>query len=82
MEHLDPTYDKTEGKGKANIAVIGAGWWSQGWHLHSLHNNQRCNLVTIVDTSLHPRSNLNPELEPLIVSGTNIPNYRTFGSNQ
>eukprot|EP00592_Proboscia_alata_P020211 CAMPEP_0194414620 /NCGR_PEP_ID=MMETSP0176-20130528/13315_1 /TAXON_ID=216777 /ORGANISM="Proboscia alata, Strain PI-D3" /LENGTH=145 /DNA_ID=CAMNT_0039218759 /DNA_START=18 /DNA_END=451 /DNA_ORIENTATION=+ len=59
MEHSDPT------NAKANIAVIGAGWWSQGWHLPSLHNNQRCNLVAIVDTSPHPKSNLNPDLEPL-----------------
>ncbi|VEU41371.1 unnamed protein product [Pseudo-nitzschia multistriata] len=51
----------------ANIAVIGAGWWSQGWHLPALNNNPRSNLVAIVDTSAQPKSKLNPDLEPLSV---------------
>jgi predicted dehydrogenase len=46
----------------ANIAVIGCGWWSQGWHLPVLHNNPKSNLVAIVDSSPHPTSNLNPDL--------------------
>lgn len=49
----------------ANIAVIGAGFWSQGWHLPVLNNNPRSNLVAIVDTSSVPTSKLNPDLEPL-----------------
>ena len=49
----------------ANIAVVGAGWWSQGWHLPSLHHNKHANLIAIVDTSPHPKSNLNPDLEAL-----------------
>ena len=49
--------------GKANIAVIGAGWWSQGWHIPQISRNKdRCNLVAIVDSSPHPRSSLNPDL--------------------
>ena len=52
-------------KRKANIAVIGSGWWSQGWHLPQLHRNERVNLAAIVDSSSHPTSNLNPNLEPL-----------------
>lgn len=50
---------------KANIALIGAGWWSQGWHLPSLDSNEKVNLVAIVDKSEHPQSNLNPDLNPL-----------------
>lgn len=50
---------------KANIALIGAGWWSQGWHLPCLDRNEEANLVAIVDTSSHPKSNLNPDLESL-----------------
>ena len=50
---------------KANIALIGAGWWSQGWHLPCLDRNEGANLVAIVDTSSHPKSNLNPDLESL-----------------
>ena len=52
---------------RANIAVIGAGWWSQGWHLPSLHRNPRATIAAIVDTSAHPKSPLNPNLEPLAV---------------
>lgn len=50
---------------KANIALIGAGWWSQGWHLPHLHRNEHVTIVAIVDTSSQPKSNLNPNLEPL-----------------
>mmetsp|Transcript_19791 Transcript_19791/g.29034 ORF Transcript_19791/g.29034 Transcript_19791/m.29034 type:complete len:398 (+) Transcript_19791:463-1656(+) len=50
---------------KANVALIGAGWWSQGWHLPHLSRNQNVNIVAIVDTSDQPKSNLNPHLQPL-----------------
>ncbi|KAG7343025.1 oxidoreductase family, NAD-binding Rossmann fold domain containing protein [Nitzschia inconspicua] len=49
----------------ARIAVIGCGWWSQGWHLPVLHNNPKSNLVAIVDSSPHPVSKLNPNLVSL-----------------
>jgi hypothetical protein len=52
-------------KQTANIAVIGTGWWSQGWHLPHLHRNDRVKLAAIVDSSSHPTSNLNPNLDPL-----------------
>jgi len=51
----------------AKIAVLGAGWWSQGWHIPHLHRNPNADLVAIVDPTPHPRSNLNPDLEPLSV---------------
>jgi hypothetical protein len=54
-------------KEKANIAVIGAGWWSQGWHIPHLHRNPGAHLTAIVDSALHPKSSLNPNLESLSV---------------
>jgi predicted dehydrogenase len=54
----------TDTQNIANIVVIGAGWWTQGWHLPSLHHNPQANFA-IVDTSPHPKSNLNPDLESL-----------------
>jgi hypothetical protein len=54
-------------KEKANIAVIGAGWWSQGWHIPHLHRNPGAHLTAIVDSAQHPKSSLNPNLEPLSV---------------
>ena len=75
---------------QANVVVIGAGWWSQGWHLPHLHRNERARISAIVgeragvivlpttllsstltltlstaDSSPHPKSNLNPDLESL-----------------
>lgn len=58
---------KDSNRDSANIAVIGAGWWSQGWHLPALNNNPRAKLVAIVDTSSKPTSKLNPDLESLSV---------------
>jgi hypothetical protein len=57
----------TSVKEKANIAVIGAGWWSQGWHIPHLHRNPGAHLTAIVDSAQHPKSSLNPNLEPLSV---------------
>jgi predicted dehydrogenase len=51
---------------KARIAVIGVGWWSQGWHLpHLSRNKDTVSIVAIVDRSSHPQSSLNPNLESL-----------------
>lgn len=47
--------------------MIGAGWWSQGWHIPHLYRHPDVNLVAIVDSSAHPTSNLNPNLEPLSI---------------
>jgi hypothetical protein len=57
----------TSVKERANIAVIGAGWWSQGWHIPHLHRNPGAHLTAIVDSSQHPKSSLNPNLESLSV---------------
>lgn len=51
---------------KARIAVIGVGWWSQGWHLpHLSRNKDKVRIVALVDRSSHPQSSLNPDLESL-----------------
>jgi predicted dehydrogenase len=62
---LDAEKNKNLPPPRAKIAVIGAGWWSQGWHIPHLHRNEKVDLVGIVDTSPHPTSNLNPDLESL-----------------
>ena len=75
---------------KVYVAVVGIGWWSQGWHLPFLDKCRRGNngdggsnddganaqddqvdveLVAIVDSNPHPKSKLNPNLEPLHVLG-------------
>ena len=41
---------------RARIAVVGAGWWSQGWHIPCLDRNEDADLVAIVDSCNHPRS--------------------------
>ena len=40
----------------ANIAVLGAGWWSQGWHLPHLSRHPHARIAAIVDPSPLPRS--------------------------
>lgn len=50
----------------ARIALVGAGWWSQGWHLPHLGRNAKCELAAIVDPTAHPKSNLNPDMESLM----------------
>ena len=52
-------------KSTAKIAVIGCGWWSQGWHLPCIDRNKNASLVAIVDTSSYPKSCLNNNLESL-----------------
>jgi predicted dehydrogenase len=61
------------------IAVVGAGWWSQGWHLPQLSRNQWVEIAAVVDKSDHPKSNLNPNLESLAYLGEQY-NARVFHS--
>ncbi|GKY93916.1 hypothetical protein MPSEU_000358500 [Mayamaea pseudoterrestris] len=46
----------------AKIVVIGAGWWSQGWHIPQLARNPRVELVAIVDSGL-PKNKSDEEKE-------------------
>jgi len=47
----------------ARIALIGAGWWSQGWHLPHLHRNPKAEIAAIVDPTAHPTSPMNPDMQ-------------------
>ena len=38
----------------AGIALVGAAWWAQGWHLPHLHRNPDAKLVAIVQRSEQP----------------------------
>ena len=48
----------------ARIAVLGAGWWAQGWHLPQLKRHPGAVIVAIVDSNAAPRSAI-AALEPL-----------------
>lgn len=52
------------------IVVVGAGWWSQGWHLPQISRNQNVKILAIVDPCHHPTSSLNPDLESLTTLST------------
>ena len=65
------TQSDVETSKKARVAVVGAGWWSQGWHLpHLAENEDSVVIAAVVDLSPHPKSNLNPNLESLETLGT------------
>ena len=50
----------------ANLAVIGAGWWAQGWHLPQLAANPHARIAAVVDSNPAPSSPLaSPPLLPL-----------------
>eukprot|EP00814_Leptocylindrus_danicus_P013456 CAMPEP_0116011052 /NCGR_PEP_ID=MMETSP0321-20121206/4350_1 /TAXON_ID=163516 /ORGANISM="Leptocylindrus danicus var. danicus, Strain B650" /LENGTH=390 /DNA_ID=CAMNT_0003480235 /DNA_START=643 /DNA_END=1815 /DNA_ORIENTATION=+ len=55
----------TNNNQKARIALVGAGWWAQGWHLPHLKENPSAEIVAIVDSSRQPTSALDPNLESL-----------------
>ena len=40
----------------ARIAVIGAAWWSQGWHLPQLERNPDAEIAAIMQRSEQPRA--------------------------
>merc|ERR1712166_395227 len=40
----------------ARIAVSGAGWWGQGWHLPHLHRHPSAAIAAIIEPSHNPRS--------------------------
>lgn len=58
--------DQNNSNTVANIVVIGCGWWSQGWHIPQLfRNEQKVRILALIDTTLEPKSSLNPNLESL-----------------
>ena len=40
----------------ARVAVIGAAWWSQGWHLPQLHRNPDSVIAAIMQRSEQPKA--------------------------
>jgi len=66
-------------KQQVHIAVIGAGWWSQGWHLPHLSKNPASKIAAIVDSSDCPKSNLNPNLLSLqeLADTYQVPIYKS-----
>jgi predicted dehydrogenase len=46
----------------AHIAVIGCGWWAQGWHIPHLLQNENVIICALVDKVKQPTSDLNPNL--------------------
>ena len=63
----------------ARIALVGAGWWGQGWHLPHLSRNAKATIAAIVDAAEQPSSSLNPYLVPLSELGNiySAPTYRS-----
>ena len=51
------------------LAVVGAGWWSQGWHLPHLSRHEKAVVAAIVEPSSNIRSSLNPKMEQLDALG-------------
>src|SRR6056297_1808369 len=41
---------------RARVAVCGAGWWAQGWHLPHLSRNPLAEIAAIVEPNFKPRS--------------------------
>ena len=41
---------------KARVVVLGAGWWTQGWHLPHLRRHADAEIVAVVDPCPNPRS--------------------------
>jgi predicted dehydrogenase len=58
MQTATSTNGGSGSKEVARIAVVGAGWWSQGWHLPLLHAMPNVQLVGIVEPTSQPRSTL------------------------
>ena len=54
---------------KARVVVLGAGWWTQGWHLPHLHRHPDAEVVAVVDPNANPRSAIST-LQPLKELGT------------
>ena len=41
---------------KARVVVLGAGWWTQGWHLPHLHRHPDAEIIAVIDPCATPRS--------------------------
>ena len=70
--------DQTSQRRIARVAVIGAGWWSQGWHSPQLWRNENSKIVAICDRSEKPTSGMNPDLESLSTLSKRYGNCATY----
>ena len=65
--------------GPARIAVIGAAWWAQGWHIPHLVRNPDAELVAIVQRSEQPTAaaflNLTLKTKTQLVEEYNVPMF-------
>lgn len=63
----------------ARIAVIGAAWWSQGWHLPQLQRNPDSEVAAIMQRSEQPRAaaflNLTLETKTQLVERYGVPMF-------
>ena len=67
----------TDAAPPARLAVLGAGWWSQGWHLPHLDRHPHAVVAAIVEPSGAVRSSLNPHMLQLDALGARY-GARTF----
>ena len=63
----------------ARVVVLGAGWWTQGWHCPHLSRHPHAIIAAVVDTSPTPRSAIS-ELESLEALGARYgcPTFSSF----
>ena len=73
---------QAEERPPARIAVIGAAWWSQGWHLPQLACNPNATLAAIVERSEQPTAApfLNTTLESKAQLAKRYPGVKIFSS--
>lgn len=73
------TSASTPSSKKARIAVCGAGWWSQGWHLPHLSRHEHAEVAAIVEPSANPRSAIS-ELKSVAALGElyGVPTFRNI----
>lgn len=71
-------FSSASGGKKAKIALAGAGWWSQGWHLPHLHSHPNCEIAAIVDPSFET-AHWNGQSKDNHWSGSNFLNIQELG---
>ena len=76
--HCRRGFSTASGGKKAKIALAGAGWWSQGWHLPHLHNHPHCEIAAIVDPSFET-AHWNGQGKDNHWSGSNFLNLEELG---
>ena len=80
--HASPMHVPPEREPPARIAVIGAAWWSQGWHLPHLFRNPNAEIAAIMQRSEQPTAAkfLNLQLESKTLLRERYKDVPLFGS--